>query len=192
VPLSCHNVSFINDLRRHLGGGALLVVVGLIGVVTAISIPVFFSSNQLTDVWTSAERVGALIRQTRLKAISQNTTYVIRFSCPAAGQIRALRITGDPTIDDLAANPDRCAEMQTGDSDVLVMASGVDYATDAATGLQITGRGVFTTVGGGSVPMIVSVTSSGTARRYIRVSITGQIAFSDTDPHEIDEEDDEP
>lgn len=160
----------------------LMIVVGLIGVVTAISIPVFFSSNQLTDVWTSAERVGALIRQTRLKAISQNETYVIRFSCPAAGQLRALRITGDPAIDDFDVNPDRCTEAQTGDSEVVVMASGVVYATDAAIGLQITGRGVFTALGD-SIPLIVSVTSSGPARRYLRVSATGQISFSDTDPH---------
>ncbi len=164
----------------------LMIVVGLIGVVTAISIPVFSSSNQLTDVWTSAERVGALIRQTRLKAISQNTTYVIRFSCPASGQLRALRITGDAAIDDFSVNPDRCTEVQTGDSEVVVMATGVNYATDAAIGLQITGRGVFSALGD-SIPLIVSVTSSGSARRYLSVSASGQISFSDTDPHVVEE-----
>jgi len=170
----------------------LMIVVGMIGVVTAISIPVFFSSNQLTDVWTSAERVGALIRQTRLKAISQNTTYVIRFSCPASDQLRALVITGEAAIDDFALNPDRCAETQTGDSEVVVMAGGVEYTADLALGMQVTGRGVFTAVGGGSIPMIVSVTSSGSARRYLSVSATGQISFSDIDPHVVDEEDEEP
>jgi Tfp pilus assembly protein FimT len=168
----------------------LLIVVGLIGVITAISIPVFFSSNQLTDLWTSAERVGALVRQTRLKAISQNTTYLIRFSCPAAGQLRALVVTGDPTIDDFTVNPDRCSETQTGDSEVVTMATGVNYTTDAATGLQITGRGLFSAPGD-SIPLIISLGAGGSAR-YLTVSLTGQITFSDIDPHEEEEEDEEP
>ena len=77
----------------------VLVVVGMIGILTAVSIPVFISSNTLNSMWTTSEKVGALVRQTRLKAISQNATYEVRFSCPAAGQLRALVITGNNGID---------------------------------------------------------------------------------------------
>ena len=165
----------------------VLVVVGMIGILTAVAIPVFISSNTLNSMWTTSEKVGALVRQTRLKAISQNTTYEVRFSCPAAGQLRALVITGNNGID---TDPNRCSNTQTGDSEIVSMPSGVTYATDLATGLQVTGRGVFTALGD-SIPLIIGVTSGGAAR-YLSVSATGQITFTGTDPHEVEEEDEEP
>jgi prepilin-type N-terminal cleavage/methylation domain-containing protein len=155
----------------------VMVVLGLIGVVTGIAIPVFISSNAQTNLWTSAERVGALIRQTRFKAISQNRTYEVRFNCPAAGQLRGLILTGDATVDNAGT---RCTTTTTGDSEIVQMATGVGYSPALGTGLQVTGRGVFTTVGG-AIPLIIGVTH-GSSARYLTVSATGQITFSDTDP----------
>src|SRR5436190_9073937 len=74
----------------------VMITLGLIGVISAITIPVFLSSNMMNTLWTSSERVGALVRQTRLKAISQNTTYEVRFDCPNAGDVRGLVMSGDP------------------------------------------------------------------------------------------------
>ncbi len=41
----------------------VLITLGLIGVVTAISVPVFMESNSRSNLWSGAERVGAAIRQ---------------------------------------------------------------------------------------------------------------------------------
>lgn len=155
----------------------IIIVVALIGVVSGIALPVFLSSNAMNDLWTSSERLGALIRQTRLKAITQNTTYQVRFDCPAAGQARGLVMTGDPAIDDDAG---RCSTNQTGDSDIVEMETGVAYDTGTATGLQVTGRGVFSAIGD-AIPLTISVTY-GTSARYLTVSATGQITFSQTAP----------
>jgi prepilin-type N-terminal cleavage/methylation domain-containing protein len=155
----------------------IVIVVALIATVSGIAIPVFLSSNAMNRLWTSSERVGALIRQTRLKAISQNTTYEIRFSCPTVGRLRALVITGDPAIDTSAS---RCSLEQDGDSEIVEMPTGVTYDPALATGLQVTGRGVFTALGD-AIPLTISVTY-GSASRFLTVSATGQISFSDTEP----------
>ena len=154
----------------------ILIVVGLIAVTIGVSVPVFLQSNALNDVWTSAERLGGLIRQTRLKAISRNATYEVRFNCPSAGSARGLIMTGDVGVDDAAG---RCSTTTDGDTDVVVMPVGVTLDLDGATGLQVTGRGDFTAEGVGvSIPHTLSV-SQGSGIRSLRDSITGQITFID-------------
>jgi prepilin-type N-terminal cleavage/methylation domain-containing protein len=160
----------------------VMIVVALIATVSGIAIPVFLSSNALNDLWTGSERIGALIRQTRLKAISQNTTYEVRFDCPSAGKMRGLVMTGDPLVDNDA---NRCNVNSVGDSEIVDMPSGVAFDPAAATGLQVTGRGVFTAVGD-AIPLTISVTY-GASARYLTVSATGQISFSSTAPEEPEE-----
>jgi len=155
----------------------LLIAVGLIGVLSAVALPVFLSSNALNDLWTSSEHIGALIRQTRLKAITQNKSYIVRFDCPAENQLRALVVTGDVDID---TADDRCTLEQDGDSAIMEMETGVIYTPGDATELQVTGRGAFTATGD-AIPLTISVTY-GDAARYLTVSATGQITFSDTAP----------
>ena len=154
----------------------VLITIGLIGIVTAISVPVFIQSNALSNLWTGAEQIGAEVRQARLKAINSNKTYRVAFDCPAAGQLRSLIMTGDPGVDD---DPGRCADTLEGDSGAIQLPSGVAYAADDSTGLQVTGRGVFTAMGG-AIPLIINVTY-GTATRTLTVSATGQITFSDVE-----------
>jgi prepilin-type N-terminal cleavage/methylation domain-containing protein len=156
----------------------VLIVLGLIGVISGIALPVFLSSNAMNSLWTSSERLGGLVRQTRLRAISRNTTYQLRFNCPAAGAARGLIVTGNPAID-AAAN--RCSLSQDGDTEIVYMNPGVTYTPAAGvTGFAITGRGVFTTMGG-AIPTTVNV-AYGAKSRYLTVSPTGQITFSDTAP----------
>jgi prepilin-type N-terminal cleavage/methylation domain-containing protein len=153
----------------------VLITVGLIGVVTAISVPVFIESSARTNIWTASERIGATIRQTRLKAISQNTVYRVHFACPSAGDLRTLVVTGVPAVDD--DFPGRCSEMLEGDTDVMELPAGVSYDHDGVTYLQVTGRGVFTAVGG-AIPLEIGV-QHGISTRTLTVSATGQISFSD-------------
>ena len=154
----------------------MLIVLGLIGVVTGISVPVFLESNARSRLWTGSEEIGAAIRQARLRAISSNTDYRVVFSCPAAGQIRSLIMTGDPAVDDAA---DRCGQTLDGDSGTHTMPPGVAFDPDGAASLGITGRGAFTATGA-AIPLTISVTHGGTLRT-LTVSATGQITFSDVE-----------
>jgi prepilin-type N-terminal cleavage/methylation domain-containing protein len=150
----------------------LLVSLGLIGVLSAISVPLVLESSRRNSVSAASEQVGALVRQTRLKAISQNATYRVRFDCPAINQMRGLILVGDPAIDD-AAN--RCTTTQTGDSGVVMVPTGVTIDSEDATELRVSPRGVLTAVGD-SIPLIVTVGYGGSTRT-VTVSATGQITY---------------
>jgi len=152
----------------------LAVVLLLIGVLSGIALPVFLSSNQMSALWTNSERIGAIIRQTRLKAITTNTAYELRFDCPAEGELRALVVDAD------IADPNRCNMDKDQDSQIVDMTNGVTFANGTATGLQITGRGVFTAIGD-AIPLLITV-NYGANVRYLTVSATGQITFSDSLP----------
>ena len=154
----------------------VLIVVGLIGIVTAISVPVFMESNARSALWTGAEQLGATIRSARFKAISQNTNYRVYFDCPSDNEVRAL-------IQGVSANDDdkdaRCAETFDGDSGIVELPAGVAFDEDGAAWLQVTGRGVFT-ASGGPIPLTITVTH-GAATRTLTVSGTGQVTFTDVE-----------
>ena len=152
----------------------LLITLGLIGVVSAISVPVFIESNARSALWSGSEQIGASVRSARLKAISQNTAHRVTFNCPAANELRILVMTGDPAVDDDAG---RCSQTVDGDSGTIQLPIGVAYDVDAATSLQVTGRGIFT-ANGGAIPLTITVTH-GAATRTLTVSGTGQITFTD-------------
>jgi prepilin-type N-terminal cleavage/methylation domain-containing protein len=154
----------------------VLIVVALIGIVSAISVPVFMESNRRGALWSGAEQIGATVRSARLKAISQNTTYRVVFNCPSANALRSLIVTGDPAIDDDAG---RCGETYEGDSGTIELPGGVAYDVEDTTELVVTGRGIFSAVGG-AIPATITVTH-GAATRILTVSGTGQITFTDVD-----------
>ena len=152
----------------------LAVVLLLIGVLSGIALPVFLSSNQMNALWTNSEHIGAIIRQTRLKAITTNTAYELRFDCPGPGEIRALVVDAD------IGAADRCTMNKDQDSQIVDMTYGVTFNPGDATGLQITGRGVFTAIGA-AIPLTIAV-NYGANDRYLTVSATGQLTFTDTEP----------
>ena len=154
----------------------VLITLGLIGVVTAISVPVFMESNARSNLWQGAEQVGAAIRQARFRAISTNTPFRVAFDCPSDNQVRMLIMTGDPLVDD---DGGRCGETLEGDSGILEMPTGVAFNVDAVTSLQVNGRGVFS-ANGGAIPLVITLTQGG-ATRTLTVSGTGQITFSDVE-----------
>jgi prepilin-type N-terminal cleavage/methylation domain-containing protein len=157
----------------------VLIVVALIGILTAISVPVFLESNARSNLWTGAEQMGAAVRSGRLKAISSNTVYRVVFNCPAANEVRVLVLTGDADTD----NPDdfgaRCGQTFEGDSGTIELPTGVAYDTGDATALEINGRGNFSAIGSG-IPLTVTVTH-GAATRTLTISMTGQITFTDVE-----------
>ena len=149
----------------------LLIALGVAGILAAVSVPVFIQSSARNGIWTGSELIGAQIRQTRLKAISRNTTFQLRFDCPAAGNFRSLVMTGTPATDDAA---DRCSQTRPFDSGVQTMPRGVSFGIVPT--LQINGRGILSVIGG-AVPQTISVTY-GTNTRSLIVSATGQIPFA--------------
>jgi prepilin-type N-terminal cleavage/methylation domain-containing protein len=154
----------------------VLIVVALIGIITAISVPVFMESNRRGALWSGAEQIGATVRSARLKAISQNTTYRVVFNCPSANELRSLILTGDPAIDDDAG---RCGATYEGDSGTIELPGGVVYDVEDTTELLVTGRGIFSAIGG-AIPATITVTH-GAATRVLTVSGTGQITFTDVE-----------
>ena len=151
----------------------IMIVMGLIGIAAAISVPVFIESSARNSLWTASERIGSTIRQTRLKAISQNTPYRMVFNCPSAGRLRSLVVTGVPLVDDAA---DRCSQTLDGDSAIFEMPTSVTFDSESATALHVTGRGIFTAIGD-SIPLTISV-NYGATLRTLTVSATGQLTFS--------------
>jgi prepilin-type N-terminal cleavage/methylation domain-containing protein len=149
----------------------LLVVMALIAILSAITVPVMMESVGRNSAWTASEQIGSQIRQARLKAISRNRTFRVRFDCPQVGQFRVLVVTGDPTID---AAADRCSDTQPFDSGVYAMPSNVTY-TDPPPLLEVNPRGIFSSSLG--IPTTIAVTYNGVSARSMNVSATGQIAF---------------
>jgi prepilin-type N-terminal cleavage/methylation domain-containing protein len=149
----------------------LMIVVAMIGILSAVAIPGLTESTRRNSVWTAAEAIGTQVRQARLKAISRNKSFRIRFDCPSAGQFRVLEVTGNSTIDN---HEDRCTMYQTHDSGVYAMPARVSYGTPPI--LTVNSRGVFS-VSSGSIPATITVTLGGYTSRTVQVSATGQINF---------------
>jgi prepilin-type N-terminal cleavage/methylation domain-containing protein len=148
----------------------LLIVVALIGTLGAIAIPVLGESTNRNLVWTASEQIGSQIRQARLKAITRNQSYQVRFNCPAANQYRVLIVDGN--INDV----DRCTQFKPQDTGVYVMPANVTYNNTAT--LQVNGRGQYSIVGAGALPLTLNVRHRVGHQRNFTVSITGQITFA--------------
>ena len=151
----------------------LLIVMGLIVVVSAIAIPTLGGSTARNRVWTASELIGSQIRQARLKAISRNMSFRVRFDCPAAGQFRVLQVTGVSATD---TDPNRCNTNQTYDSGVYSMPALVTY-TPAAAVLTVNSRGVFSSTAGIPTTITVTYNGAGSSSRSLVMSATGQITF---------------
>ena len=147
----------------------MLVVVGLVAVLGAAALPVMFDANNRNAVWTASEQIGSQVRQARLKAITRNTPFQVRFNCPAVGQYRVLVVDGN--INDV----DRCTQYRTHDSGVYVIPAQVSFGNPST--LQVNGRGQYSIVGIGALPLTVTVQHNNGHARNFTISATGQIAF---------------
>jgi prepilin-type N-terminal cleavage/methylation domain-containing protein len=146
----------------------LLIVMSLIAIVSAMAVPGMMQSSARNSVWTASETIGTQIRQARLKAISRNMSFQIRFDCPSAGQFRVLAV--DSTINDT----DRCDNIIDYDSGVFTMPNGVSYGSTPPL-LEVNSRGTFESSTG--IPATITVTSAGSSSRSLNMSATGQITF---------------
>ena len=148
----------------------LLIVLAMIGIISAIAIPTLSTSTERNAVWTASEQIGSQLRQARLKAVTRNTPFRLVFDCPAVGNYRVLVV--DDTIDD----DDRCDQTIEFDSGVYNLPANVSYTEDLPA-LQVNGRGVYSVIGVGDLPLTITVQFRDTHARSLTVSLTGQISF---------------
>lgn len=149
----------------------LLIVMALIAIFAAMGIPTLQESTRRNAVWTASEMIGTQVRQARLKAISRNKSFRLRFDCPSANQFRVLEVTGNSTIDNHA---NRCNMQQTHDSGIYAMPANINYGTPPL--LTVNSRGVFTS--STSIPSTITVAYGTYSSRTLSVSATGQISFA--------------
>ena len=147
----------------------------MIGVISAISLPYLSGSTNRNAVWTTSEQIGSQIRQARLKAITRNTRFRVRFDCPAAGMYRVLAFQNNPLLDDAA---DRCSQSYQHDSGIYRTPRNVSYTAGLPV-LEVNGRGQYSLIGVGVLPLTITVTYTGDSvfSRQLSVSTTGQITF---------------
>jgi Tfp pilus assembly protein FimT len=144
---------------------------GLAGVLAAITVPMLDQAVARNRVWTAGDIVASQVRLARLTAISRNTTFRLVFGCPDAASLRILVVTGNAAIDNAA---DRCSQQQPNDRPAVYLPTGV--SPSATPTLEVTGRGVFSTVGG-AMPLSVGVTN-GTTTRTLTITSTGLVTAS--------------
>ena len=149
----------------------ILVALGFIAVVTAIGLPIMNEAVVRNGVWTATEQIGSEIRQARLRAISHNNAFRVRFNCPSTNQFRVLVVTGVASQDNAS---DRCSQTYTYDSATFQMPANVSFGTVPT--LEVNGRGIFT-VSSGTIPVTINVSWGSTVARSFTVSVTGQISY---------------
>ena len=147
-----------------------VIVLGMLSVIGAMALPVMFDANNRNAVWTASEQIGSQVRQARLKAVTRNTPFQVRFNCPAARQYRLLIVDGN--INDA----DRCTQYKDQDSGVYTVPQSITYGNPPT--LQVNGRGQYSIVGVGALPLTVSVQHENGHARNMTISITGQISFA--------------
>ena len=147
-----------------------IVVTAILSAIGAMALPVMFDANNRNAVWTASEQIGTQVRQARLRAVTTNTSYQVRFNCPAARQYRLLIVDGN--INDA----DRCTQYKPQDSGVLTVPRSITFGNPPT--LQVNGRGQYSIIGVGALPLTVSVTHENGHARNMTISITGQISFA--------------
>jgi type IV fimbrial biogenesis protein FimT len=164
--------------QAHQRGFSLievLTVLGIIGVLTAVGLPIVSSGMRQYGLNTAARNVAAEIRSARYSAVAKNRTLILRFNCPGSNQYRLLEFTGNPTIDDDA---DRCSissypypdttpnTAPNADGPVLSLDPGISFGSVANLAFDATGR----------VPSVVTLeVTDGSQVRRLTITPGGRI-----------------
>ena len=130
----------------------VMIVVGLVAILAAITVPSVAGALQRYELLTSAQQVVSTIRAARTQAVSRNQVLKVRFNFPAAGQYQVVDAL-DATV----------GQVQT-------LAGSGNITFGAFTDVQ------FTTAGRIAAPIVVTVTNGTAAQnRTINVSASGQV-----------------
>src|SRR5687768_3077063 len=155
----------------------VLLVVALVGTITAIAVPQFMTALTQYRTNSASREVAAQIRNARLAAVTTNRTMLVRFNCPGPRQYRVVQLTGVAAIDDAA---DRCAApypdadpvaLPNNDGPPAILPDTVAFG--ALQDLRISTTGLVTPLTGG-MPALIEVTN-GQRTRQITVSASGRV-----------------
>ena len=87
----------------------LIVIVALIGIVSAMAVPLMASMGDAIKLGQAARDVEREIQTARLRAVTSNQPMRFRFNCPAAGNYRITELIGTPKVPTAAdAATNRC------------------------------------------------------------------------------------
>ena len=122
----------------------LLVVVGIISVMLAISVPNFQNSLKSIHLNSATTAVAGAIQSTRFRAIVSGCQYNIAFSqTNTTSQIAGQTLSGTPPS---------CAATFTNVGSALPWSTSGDVSLIASTTLQFSPNGIVTLSSGGSTP----------------------------------------
>ena len=88
----------------------VLVTTALIGIISAIAVPLMTNLSDGIRLGQAARQVERELQTARLKAVSANQPIRFRFDCPAAKQYRMVELVGTPSVPAAAdSTVDRCS-----------------------------------------------------------------------------------
>lgn len=163
------------SMRNSLGFSLteLVIIMGVAGILAAVAVPSMLAAVERNKIITGSELVAAQIREARLAAVTRNTPVRVRFDCPAEGAVRMLVVTGNAAIDNAA---DRCTLNQANDGPALYLPSGAGFGAETPPTLQIDGRGEFSLVGGGPMPVTIAIVH-GESSRALTITAAGRVTI---------------
>jgi Tfp pilus assembly protein FimT len=129
----------------------LLLVVAILGVISAMAIPAFLNTTRQIKVSANARAVERELQGARMKAVRSNRAIRVRFNCPSTGQYRIVELLGSrqtpATDDDDSRAATRCGysaypypdtnqdffSIPNNDGPIQALQDGIGFGTDAQT-----------------------------------------------------------
>ena len=157
----------------------LAIVLAAFSALAAIAVPGINTFIRAQQARNAARVVERTLQNARLKAVTTSHALRVRFSCPQAGQLRILELTGvaatdtatnrcDPTAFPFPGPIDALRSTPSLDSDVIRLPPGAAVTGNPPT-LEFSPKGtVFAVASGGAVtPLTVDATWTVTTGTYV-------------------------
>ena len=102
---------------RHFSAGFtlmdLLITVAVFVTVSAVAIPTLAGAVNNMRLRMASRDVERELQTARLRAVSMNRAFRVRFNCPNAGEYRVVELIGTPAVPDARDNEaSRCSAQQ--------------------------------------------------------------------------------
>ena len=129
----------------------LMLVLAVLGVLSAMAIPAVLNTTQQIKLAANARAVERELQGARMKAVRSNRAIRVRFNCPSTGQYRIVELLGSrqtpATDDDDSRAATRCGysaypypdtnqdffSIPNNDGPIQMLQDGIGFGTDAQT-----------------------------------------------------------
>jgi len=129
----------------------LMLVLAVLGVLSAMAIPAFLNTTRQIKGAANARAVERELQGARMKAVRSNRAIRVRFNCPSTGQYRIVELLGSrqtPATDDADSRAaTRCGysaypypdtnqdffSIPNNDGPIQTLQDGIGFGTDAQT-----------------------------------------------------------